>query len=68
MMMLLLMGQLRLSKHTQQNTRNSFFLYTRTENQYQKGNKRITATLIYLRAKGKYIAICEGDELLDRSF
>lgn len=33
-----------------------------TENQYQKGNKRITATFNLPRAKGKYIAICEGDD------
>ncbi len=32
-----------------------------TENQYSKGI-RINATFIYPRAKGKYIAICEGDD------
>jgi glycosyltransferase involved in cell wall biosynthesis len=33
-----------------------------TVNQYQNGNKRILATYVYPRAKGKYYAICEGDD------
>lgn len=32
-----------------------------TENQYSKGVK-VSATYQYPRAKGKYIAICEGDD------
>ncbi|MDN5307379.1 MAG: hypothetical protein PWP16_742 [Eubacteriaceae bacterium] len=32
-----------------------------TENQYSKG-KKISATYNYPRAKGKYIALCEGDD------
>ena len=32
-----------------------------TENQYSKGIK-ISATYNYPRAKGKYIALCEGDD------
>lgn len=33
-----------------------------TENQYSKGVKRILATFCYPKAKGKYIALCEGDD------
>lgn len=33
-----------------------------TENQYSKGMKRILATYCFPRAKGKYIALCEGDD------
>ena len=32
------------------------------ENQYSKGNRAILASFIYPRAKGKYIALCEGDD------
>lgn len=32
------------------------------ENQYSKGIRRILATFVYPVAKGKYIAICEGDD------
>ena len=32
------------------------------ENQYSKGNRAILASFVYLRAKGKYIALCEGDD------
>lgn len=32
------------------------------ENQYSKGNRAILATFCYPQAKGKYIAICEGDD------
>lgn len=32
------------------------------ENQYSKGNRSILASFVYPRAKGKYIAICEGDD------
>lgn len=32
------------------------------ENQYSKGNKRILATFVFPKAKGKYIALCEGDD------
>lgn len=32
-----------------------------TENQYCK-NKKVSATFLYPRAKGKYIALCEGDD------
>jgi len=31
-------------------------------NQYQNGNKRILATFVYPKARGKYIALCEGDD------
>ena len=31
-------------------------------NQYQNGNKRILATFVYPKVRGKYIAICEGDD------
>lgn len=31
-------------------------------NQYQKGNKRILASFIYPHVRGKYIALCEGDD------
>lgn len=31
-------------------------------NQYQKGNKRILASYVFPIAKGKYYAICEGDD------
>ena len=33
-----------------------------TVNQYQNGNKRILASFVYPKVKGKYIAICEGDD------
>lgn len=39
-----------------------FFPILQTENQYQKGNKKITATFNLPRARGKYVAICEGDD------
>lgn len=39
-----------------------FFPILQSENQYQKGNKKITATFNLPRARGKYIAICEGDD------
>ena len=32
------------------------------ENQYQKGNTRIIATFMYPKVRGKYVAICEGDD------
>ena len=32
------------------------------ENQWSKGIKRILATFVYPQAKGKYIALCEGDD------
>lgn len=32
------------------------------ENQYKKGNKKITASFNLPRARGKYISICEGDD------
>ena len=32
------------------------------ENQYSKGIRRILATFVYPRAKGKYVALCEGDD------
>lgn len=32
------------------------------ENQYSKGVRRILATFVYPVAKGKYIALCEGDD------
>lgn len=32
------------------------------ENQYSKGNRAILASFVYPRAKGKYIALCEGDD------
>lgn len=32
------------------------------ENQYSKGMKRILATYCFPKAKGKYIALCEGDD------
>ena len=32
------------------------------ENQYSKGNRSILASFVYPRAKGKYIALCEGDD------
>lgn len=32
------------------------------ENQYSKGNRDILASFVYPRAKGKYIALCEGDD------
>lgn len=32
------------------------------ENQYSKGIRRILATFVYPVAKGKYIALCEGDD------
>lgn len=32
------------------------------ENQYSKGIRRILATFVFPRAKGKYIALCEGDD------
>ena len=31
-------------------------------NQYQHGNRRIEKTYVYPKAKGKYVAICEGDD------
>lgn len=31
-------------------------------NQYQNGEKRILATFIYPKVRGKYMAICEGDD------
>ena len=31
-------------------------------NQYQNGNKRILATFVFPKARGKYIALCEGDD------
>lgn len=31
-------------------------------NQYQNGNKHILATFVYPKVRGKYIAICEGDD------
>lgn len=31
-------------------------------NQYQNGNKRILATFVYPKAKGKFFALCEGDD------
>lgn len=34
-----------------------------TENQYSKGNNKPHTTFNYPRAKGKYIAYCEGDDL-----
>lgn len=37
-----------------------------TENQYSKG-VQIWASIQFPRANGKYIAICEGDDFLDRS-
>lgn len=33
-----------------------------TENQYSKGNRSINSKFNFPRAKGKYIAICEGDD------
>lgn len=33
-----------------------------SENQYQHGNKRILATFVYPIVRGKYIALCEGDD------
>ncbi|MBP5664413.1 MAG: glycosyltransferase [Bacteroidales bacterium] len=39
-----------------------FLPILQTENQYQKGNKKITASFNIPRARGKYIAICEGDD------
>lgn len=33
-----------------------------TENQYSKGVRGIYAKFVYPRAKGKYIALCEGDD------
>lgn len=39
-----------------------FFPIIQTENQYKKGNKKITAYFNLPRARGKYIAICEGDD------
>jgi len=33
-----------------------------TENQYSKGLRNISARLNYPRARGKYIALCEGDD------
>ncbi len=41
---------------------NVFSPIIQTENQYRKGNKKITATFNLPRARGKYIAICEGDD------
>ena len=32
------------------------------ENQYSKGNRSILASFVYPRAKGKYMALCEGDD------
>ena len=32
------------------------------ENQYSKGNRAILVSFVYPRAKGKYIALCEGDD------
>lgn len=33
-----------------------------TENQFSKGNKRIITKFLFPKAKGKYIALCEGDD------
>ena len=33
-----------------------------TVNQYQNGNKRILASFVYPKVRGKYIALCEGDD------
>lgn len=33
-----------------------------SENQYSKGVKRILATFVFPKARGKYIALCEGDD------
>jgi glycosyltransferase involved in cell wall biosynthesis len=38
------------------------------ENQYQKGVRRILANFVYPKAKGKYIAICEGDDYWTDSY
>ena len=32
------------------------------ENQYSKGIRRILATFVYPKVKGKYVALCEGDD------
>lgn len=32
------------------------------KNQYQQGNKRILASFVFPKAKGKYFALCEGDD------
>ena len=40
---------------------NIFFPIYQTENQYSKGVK-IADVLLYPRCRGKYIAICEGDD------
>lgn len=32
------------------------------ENQWSKGTKRILATFVFPKARGKYIALCEGDD------
>lgn len=39
-----------------------FLPILQSENQYRKGNKKITATFNLPRARGKYVAICEGDD------
>lgn len=33
-----------------------------TVNQYQHGNKRILASFVYPKVRGKYFALCEGDD------
>ena len=41
---------------------NLFVPILQSENQYSKGIKTILASFCYPRAKGKYIALCEGDD------
>lgn len=53
-------GSIEILQEYERNYPNIIVLYE-NENQYSKGVK-VTAELIYPRAKGKYIALCEGDD------
>ena len=41
---------------------NQFVWVAQNENQYSKGVRGITARFVFPRARGRYIALCEGDD------
>lgn len=50
-----------IKEYAEKNT-DLFVIILQTENQYSKGGGSIYARFVFPRARGKYIALCEGDD------